>query len=211
MSIDTTFFDLLRKHRIKFRLNEPTETNRLANGEVITASLGAALWVGEVTCFQSHYSDAQEIEARLDKLQRPGEFFEAYDPRFTGPKSDPDGSLLGAASPVISGLGGDNKTLTISGLPAGYDLTAGDYLGWQYGTDPVRYALHRIEVGATASAGGITPAITVSPHIRPGVSPGAAVSLIRPRIKARLVSAEYGNARPMFTEGARFSFTQSLR
>ncbi|WP_323775954.1 hypothetical protein [Leisingera sp.] len=211
MSIDTTFFGLLRKHQIRFRLSEPVETNRLASGEVLTASLGAALWVGEITCFQAHYSVAQEIEARIDKLQRPGEFFEAYDPRFNGPKSDPDGVLLGASTPVIASLGGDNRSLTLSGLPSGYELSAGDYIGWQYGTNPVRFAVHRLATGATADGAGLTPIFEVSPHVRTGVTVGTAVNLVRPRIKARLMSPDYGNARPMFTEGARFSFTQTLR
>lgn len=211
MGTDTTFFGLLPIETSRFSLSEPVESNRLASGEVLTASLGAALWQGEVTLSRRRSDAVQEIEARIDRLLRPGEYFEAYDVRRNGPKSDEGGVILGASTPTIDTLGGDNKSLSLTGLPAGYVLSAGDYIGWNYGSSPVRTALHRLVTGATADGLGVTPSFEVAPYIRSGVSAGAGVTLVRPVIKAKLTSADYGGGAKVFTAGARFSFIQTLR
>jgi hypothetical protein len=211
MAIDTSFFDLLRLSRGSFFLNEPTEASRLGNGEMITASLGAALWRGEFTAFPQRHSAAAEIEARIAVLQRPGEFFTLYDRRACGPRSDLLGTVLGGSSPTIYTLDADNKRLTVDGLPAGYEIQSGDYIGWEYGSNPERKALHRVVTGAIADGGGRTPLFEVAPHIRTGVTVGTAVSLVRPTIKARLLSVTYGRGSGSITDGAQITFTQTLR
>ena len=208
---DTTFFAGLRVASVRWTLSEPMEVNRLGDGSVIKSSLGAALWQGEATMAPGYHANLAEVEARLAKLHRPGEFFLAYDPRHNGPRMDPGGTILGAATPTIHTLDADNKRLRVQGLPAGYDLSAGDWIGWTYGSSPTRYALHRLVTGATASGAGLTPLFEVAPHIRPGVSTGAAVVLIRPPVKAVLLDATYGAGRPLITEGGSFSLIQTLR
>lgn len=211
MAVDTTFFDLLRLSRSSFYLNEPIETNRLGNGEMFTASLGAALWRGEFTGFPLRHSASAEIEARIAVLQRPGEFFTVYDRRSCGPQLDPSGAMLSGSTPKIQSLNADNKRIKLEGLPSGYEIRSGDYIGWDYGSSPQRKALHRVVAGGVADVNGLSPLLEVTPHIRAGVAIETPVSLIRPKIKARLLSATYGRGAGGITEGARISFTQTLR
>jgi hypothetical protein len=104
------------------------------------------------------------------------------------------------------------RELRITGLPVGYVLSAGDMLGFQYGSNPVRHALHRIVVGGTASSGGLTPMLEVVPNLRPGAAAGLTVSLVRPACKARLLpDPTYGAGRQALSRGASFDFIQTLR
>ena len=208
---DTVFFGGIKKATAKLWLSDPQEVNRLADGSVLKASLGAALWQGELSLIPGYHVDQGAIEVRLAKLLRAGQTFLAYDTRYDGPAADPDGSILGVSTPTIHTLDADNRRIRIQGCPPGYQLSVGDWIGWTYGSNPVRYALHRIETDATASGAGLTPLFAVEPFIRPGVTVGAAVTLVRPPMKAVITQADYGAGRPLITEGASISFIQTLR
>ena len=208
---DTVFFGGIKKAAAKLWLSDPQEVNRLADGSVLKASLGAALWRGELSMQSARHTDQSAVEVKLAKLMRAGQTFLAYDTRYNGPAADPEGVILGSATPTIHTLDADNRRMRIQGLPAGYELSEGDLLGFIYGSNPVRYAHHKIETAATASGAGLTPLFAVEPFIRPGVTVGAAVTLVLPPIKAVMTEADYGSGRPLITEGATFSFIQTLR
>ena len=93
----------------------------------------------------------------------------------------------GTATPTLASLPTGNGEIVLAGLPAAHELTAGDLLSFKYGTAPVRYALHRVAVGGVADATGTTPALVVTPQIRPGAAIGVPVTLGRPHCKAILV------------------------
>lgn len=208
---DTTFFGSLRLTSFMMTLSDPQESNRLGDGSIIKASLGAALWMGEATLPSGPHRQQADIEVRLSRLLRAGETFLVYDPRSNGPAADPAGVILGTSTPTIHTLDGDNRSMRLQGLPAGYQLSAGDWIGWTYGASPVRYAAHRIETAAVADAAGLTPLFAVEPFIRPGVTVGTAVSLVRSPIKAVMTSAEYGGGRARVSQGPSFGFIQTLR
>lgn len=197
---------------VQFRLSEPVEVSRLADGTIIPASLGAALWRGTIRLARRQHRTAMAYEAMIALLQRPGASFLLHDPRIVGPLSDPDGVILGAAAPVIHTLDGNARQMRLGGLPVGYILSAGDMLSFSYGSSPTRYALHRLVTGAVADGAGVTPLFEVVPRIRPGAVTSAAVTLIRPYCKALLMpDPEYGGGAGFQTDGAAFGFIQTLR
>ena len=206
------FLGALRVEEVTFRLSHPQEHTRLADGTVISASLGASLWTGSIRLAQANHPRHAEMEALIGLMDQPGATFLCHDPRQIGPASDPTGSILGSAAPTIHSVAANLRELRITGLPSGYLLAAGDMLGFQYGSNPVRYALHRIVVGGTASSGGLAPLMEVVPNLRPGVVAGLTVSLIRPACKARLSpDPSYGAGRQALSRGASFDFIQTLR
>jgi len=145
-------------------------------------------------------------------MDQPGATFLCNDPRQIGPASDPTGSILGSRTVTVHSVASNLRELRLTGLPSGYVLSAGDMLGFQYGSNPVRYALHRIAVDGTASSGGLTPFIEIVPNLRPGAVAGLMVSLIRPACKARLMpEPNYGSGRQALSRGASFDFIQTLR
>jgi hypothetical protein len=206
------FLGALRVEEVTFRLSHPQEHTRLADGTVISASLGASLWKGSIRLAQANHPRHAEMEALIGLMDQPGATFLCHDPRQIGPASDRTGSILGSAVPTIHSVAANLRELRITGLPSGYVLAAGDMLGFQYGSNPVRYALHRIAVGGTAASGGLTPLLEVVPNLRPGAVTGLTVSLLRPACKARLLpDPSYGSGRQALSRGASFDFIQTLR
>lgn len=192
-------------------INTPLQIDRTSSGAPLTALLGASIWRGGFSLPPTNNrSEAARIDALLAVLNMPGASFLVYDPSKTHPAADPTGALLGSATPVISALDGtDARVLSLSGLPANYKLTGGDLIGWQYGSSPTRYALHRIVSDVTATALGVAAGLEVVPPIQPGVVTSTPVTLIKPVIKARLEpNPGYGVQRPVVSEGAQFSFFQ---
>ena len=206
------FLGALRVEEVTFRLSHPQEHTRLGDGTVISASLGASLWTGTIRLAQANHPRHAQMEALIALTDQPGATFLCHDPRYVGPASDPSGSLLASRTVTIHSVASNTREMRLTGLPSGYVLSAGDMLGFQYGSNPVRYALHRIVVGGIASSGGLTPLMEVVPNLRPGAVAGLTVSLIRPACKARLLpEPTYGAGRQALSRGASFDFIQTLR
>jgi len=205
------FMQMLRIQSARLWVPDAVVSEATEGGEIFTASRGPRLWQAEFTLAPGAHADIDFDEARLSLLTMPGASFFAYDPRRTGPRDDPDGTILGANAPTISSVA--YRDIGISGLPAGYVLRRGDYIGWSYGTSPIRYALHRAVSTATASGAGVISAIEVVPPVRPGLTVGTAVSLRRPVCKMVVQpgSVSVGVGSGMISAGATFRATQTLR
>lgn len=194
-----------------FELRVPRGQSRLAGGQIIPFALGASFWTGTMQLVPAYHQQAGEWETDLMTLARPGQVFEVYDARFDGPAGDPGGVILGAAEPVIHELDPDNRHMRLSGLPGGYVLMKGDYLGWSYGPENSRRALHRIKEDVVASGGGLTPQFAVEPFIAPGAAPGLPVRLVRPTCRALIVEPRFGRAQGYVTEGAVVEWQEATR
>ena len=88
---------------------------------------------------------------------------------------DPGGSVLGSATVTIASISGRQMSLT--GLPAGYQLKWGDLFSVNYGTNPVRRALFEINEDITANGAGTTGNFEVTP---PPKSPRSGTDVIAP-------------------------------
>lgn len=207
------FWNKLTIASMRLSINEAQQIDRTAGGTILKASVGDALWQGEATLSPStQLASATEIEALVSVLGRAGASFLLYDTMRPHPASDPDGTILSGASPVIAAMESNNREISLLGLPSGYVLTAGDMIGWTYGSSPTRYALHRLVTGVTANVNGGTGLFEVTPFIAPGVSVGASVTLSRPVMKAVLQpNPTYGQRRPVVIPGASFGFSQTMR
>lgn len=204
-----SFYSDLKIASQEFRLNVPKQISRSRGGIAIPSLIGFPYWLGSAQVPPAYHVDAGATEVALMRLDRPGQAFEVFDKRYNGPQADPGGALLGSASPVLAGVASGNGAIQISGLPGGYVLTVGDYVGWQNADGTL--ALHRAAQGATASSGGVTPAFEVEPLVRPGTATGAALTLVRPTCRAIVTDTDYGRGRPVITEGATFQWQEANR
>lgn len=210
------FFDKLTVTEFRLSLAEPLREARLGDGTVLRASAGEALWRGSMTLAVAPHVDAAAAEALLALAVRPGSSVFIYDPRKRGPASDPEGTALSSSTVLLAAVSTDRREVALSGLPASFVVSPGDMLGFAYGSDPTRYAMHRVVTGCTASAAGTTVGdpCEVIPAVRAGFSistPTTAVTLVRPAFKAVLSSLEYGSGQGRMTSGAAVSFVQTLR
>lgn len=207
------FFDWLPVASISMDCPETVELSRTEDGDVLTADRGARLWQGTVTLGRLTADEAARAETIIDVLRSSAASFLAYDLRRPAPAWDPTGAILGAASVTLHTLAANNREARLQGLPAGYRLTVGDRLAFDYGSSPVRRALHRVVNTVVAAADGVTPTFELVPPIRPGAVVGAAVLLKKPSCYARLVpgSVEIGATRRQISEGTTFRYLQKLR
>ena len=206
----TQFFNLLPIADIMFDAPEQMQESQTGKGEKMSFELAPQLWVGDVKFGAMTVTESAQVSGLLDILRPAGRTFFAYDPRRRFPLTDPTGSILGASAPVIASLP-NAREMTISGLPAGYVLSIGDYLAFDYGT-PARRALHQLVQGVVANGAGLTPVFEVSPMVRPGAAVAAPVTLIRASCKAVLVkgSVSKGTSKSGISRDMAFRFEQTL-
>lgn len=207
------FDDLLPIGAQKFDLSESVEVNETAGGEILPSSYGPRLWQGPISVVTHTILNADDVVARAELMREAGAAF-LLSPRHRAyPQNDPAGALLGASTPTISALNVNNRDIGIAGLPAGYVLRRGDFLSFEYGSAPIRYALHRIVSTTTANGSGVISSIELSPLIRPSVLVGAAIKLIKPMCKVKMVpgtfEAQEHSYRPR--NGFSFQWRQTLR
>lgn len=191
---------------------ENVVTDMNGRGEWLTDDVAPMLWRGEVTLGRMLSAEAAHASVMMDLIRPAGALFWAYDLRRPTPAADPGGVMLGTATPVVAGLPAQGRDLRLSGLPAGYVLRRGDYLGWSY--DGGRQALHRIATDQViADANGLTPIFEVTTLILPGLVLATPVQLIRPAVPMMREpgAISTGQARAQITEGFTFRFAQTLQ
>ncbi|PQA72230.1 hypothetical protein [Brucella oryzae] len=204
------FADKLPIETVKWRLAFQQETTGLGSGEVITADLAPPRWEGDVTLGKMRHEQAASIQALIESLGGALSSFYLYAPQKAFPVKDPTGSIMGGSTPAIASVGANNKSLSVSGLPAGYQLSVGDLFAFDYGENPVRRNMHRLVEGVTATGGGTTSVVEVAPPFRPGVAVGLSLTFIKPAIKVKILPGSFdeGAAKDLFTDGMAFSVYQ---
>lgn len=153
-------------------------------GRIQVAELGPAVWTMRYETVPLAEANGAAWEAWLSSLRGGRRLFKAWHPYrryglaypngYTGLTRAIGGAFTGAATLISLGVGRD--AATIAGLPAGYQVTPGDMISWDYLTDSRE--LRRAVEPATASAGGIAT-VTIEPVARPGPPINAAVDLAR--------------------------------
>src|SRR5690606_16055831 len=110
-------------------------------------------------------------------------------------------------------VGENNKSLSLSGLPAGYVLTIGDKGQIVYSSSPTRNFFFEVSETVAADGDGLTPEFEVFPHLPPGLTTGLSVTLIKPACRGFIMPGTFnpGTARGMITTGAGFTFMERRR
>lgn len=207
----SAFFEGLRIMRASFDLPNNQLITRSAGGDVMRAELGARLWRAQLDLVPQTHQGAEEIRAKMHLLRQPSASLIIRPSPCFAPACDPDGSIIASSTVLLASVNANLRDITLSGLPAAYAITAGDYLSYTYGTDPVRYGFHQAVSSATANGSGVTGAFEVIPPIRPGYSIGATVRLMKPWMKAVLVESSTGAAGVAVTDGISLTLQQTLR
>jgi hypothetical protein len=148
--------------------------------------LRSPLWRMKADCSALTLGQLRRLQALVGGLGGSVGSFYAWNPAAQYPAADPDGSALGSSEVKISGLGSTVKDLALKGLPAGYVLTAGDMLAFDYGS--TSRALHQVVTDTvTADEDGVTPTFEIHPPRRQGAAINDVVSLKRPAAEMRII------------------------
>lgn len=184
------FSELLRASDMTFDPDEAITYSETGGGEILTAELGEALWGGGVTLVPRKFLNNPGLSAKINALRRAGSSFLIGHPFARYPQADPTGQMLRGATPTVAALVGNRRELSIAGLPAWYQITAGDHLAIRFGASGAQRAYFEVVTGAPAVSGVAGP-IEVGPLLPFGVQVGDAVELIRPALKAVMVPNSY--------------------
>lgn len=206
------FFNHIPIASASFGLGEAMEYAETVGGEILTAELGNRLWKAEITVAPNRYAPVEQVKARLNVLRYPGRSLLVHSMPLVAPQYDPDGSILGASTVRLANVYSNNREIRLSGLPNGYILQYGDFIGWQYGSNPTRYALHQVANKVTA-AGGIADRVEVTPFIESGWVANQTVTLIKPVMKAIVIpgSTDVGSFGAQIADGVKFTVYQTFR
>lgn len=178
--------DLLHLESAPWNLARNDTYSTLGSGEFIVSELAPPLWEAECRSVPLTHAAAEQIAAVLRALDGSSQAFYLYNPKMRYPQADPDGTTLGSSSVVVNTINANRKALTISGLPAAYVITVGDYLQIDYASSARRALLQVVET-VTANGSGVTPEFEVRPHIRSGITTTLAVVLKNPSAKVKIV------------------------
>lgn len=96
------FNDLLKVADAEWRISEPAQVSRLADGSILRSSIGAALWQGTFRLAPMSHNDSSEISARLSLLMRPGASFLVCPPSKLWPERDFGAVTLRRSGVVVS-------------------------------------------------------------------------------------------------------------
>ena len=207
----SAFFEGLRIMRASFDLPTNQLITRSAGGDVMGAELGARLWRVQLDLVPQTHQGAEQIRAKMHLLRQSSASLIIRPSPCFAPAYDPTGSIIASSTVLLNTVQSNLRDIRLGGLPAGYTLTAGDYLSFTYGTNPTRYAFHQVVSGAVAGGGGVTPDFEVIPPIRPGYAIGTTVRLNKPWMKAVLVESSTGAAGVAVTDGISLTLQQTLR
>lgn len=181
MTVSFPLTDLMDKIQdIRWSLFERQELSRSAAGITYGRSLGSALWRGEWTAKPMLHDDAVSFEAYLHTLDGVMRTFYGGDVRKRFPRMYPTGAFDESGAAIAS-LGTNGRSLSIDGLPAGFVISRGDYLAFNYGSSPTNRALHQASETVTCDGSGVSPEFEVRPHIRAGAAINDVVTFKNPR------------------------------
>ncbi|MUO83990.1 hypothetical protein [Agrobacterium vitis] len=157
------------------------EQSRTAGGVTYTKDLGSPLWSAAYQTKQLKPNDLDAWRARIEALEGGLQYFRGYSLSRSRPIAYPTGAPVPDNGVVLSAIGGDNKSVTLSGLGAGYLVSVGDMI------QIAGSGLYRVVEGAVANGAGVAGAFEVRPHLWPGTAAGSAVTLLRPSCTMMIV------------------------
>ncbi|MBY6141119.1 hypothetical protein KUV26_16910 [Leisingera daeponensis] len=169
-------FDLCKISDAAFWPLHRQELSRTAGGATQAKDLGSALWRASFTTAPARLADAAAIEAALISLNGSAGSFLAHDVRRPFPAAHPGG--FGGTVSISALYAGDAFAVQLTTPEGGLTLSAGDYIGFEYGARPSR-ALHMVQETKSLTAPGAVRKFLVWPAIRPGALVGAAVTVNR--------------------------------
>ena len=208
------FFTDLGTVSVSFDLSDALETNENGGGEIFTSAYGPRLWYGDIEVRPHPHVEMDAVMVEIDALfEADASFFVSIGDR-EGTIADLDGSAYGAATPAIAGFNGSTmRELDLSGLPANYVISKGDYLSFEYSSSPTRYAFHRVTSGGTANGSGALNGIDVQPRLRTGIATSDPVSMAPAFLKAKAIPGSKLPPRrnAVISTGPSFSWRQTLR
>lgn len=192
-----------------FELLWRQEQSRQASGRTRVKDFGSPLWRASYISRTLSPNELDYWRARLDALENGLLTFTGYSLSRCFPIAYPKGSwptgdAFDGVSATIHTLGGNNKSLRVTDLPAGFQFSIGDMI--QITTATSKNYLFRLNEVALADGAGLTAAFEVRPHFPVGLSVGDTVSVKRPSVPMVIMPDSISSAADAWTGRGTISF-----
>ncbi len=180
------FCDTLRVNRVRLGLRRNDEQSGSGDGRFWSAELARPLWTADISLADRPERLARDLEAKINGLDGTRGTFLFADPTYKGPAS---GVTTGLGSVTVSSIRADRGAIGLTGLPAGFVASAGDYLSINFGSGRVYFGA--LAEGGTANGSGVLASREIRPYLPMTITTGATVELVRPRFKAIIPPSGY--------------------
>lgn len=190
-------------------LDRRQELSRDAAGGTYAKDLGGPLWRGSYRSFPLRRDAADALMADFETLRGAALPFFAHPAERPRPASSPDPAGPALAGVTVRAISAERDRMQFAGLPAGFVLSAGDFLSI---TTAAGVEFLRLARGITANGLGDTASVETAQTLRPSIATGQAVALVDPLVEMRLDPKSLTRDRPAlgwFTVG--FSCSQIVR
>jgi hypothetical protein len=164
---------------VGFDLAWRQEHSTQASGRVLVKNMGQPLWTMRAASKVMTPNNLDLWRAKLTALENGLVTFLGYPLSRTYPIKYPNGSwptggAFSGTTANLASINANRKAITLSALPAGFELSVGDFISIGGNAD-----LHQVMEGAIAAA-GTTTEFEIRPSLWPSRATGAAVSVYRP-------------------------------
>lgn len=173
----------------RFEIGRADLVSPEVSGRIGSVSVGFPLWQARYTFKDVSEEAADEWRAFVSVLRGPQRTFYGRDLTRPLPKKYPNGfaGMTRAGGGAFAGaatswsVNGTRDGLTVNGLPAGFQLSVGDYgmFRWVTGGQQRRALIRAVEAG-TASGAGVLTGLTFEPALPTVVPAGAVFDLLNP-------------------------------
>jgi hypothetical protein len=173
-----------------FALRWRQEQSTQASGRILVKDMGMPLWTLRAVTKVLSPNNLDAWRAKLASLENGLQAFWGYSMSRCYPIAYPHGTWpTGAAFNGAAALGSINanrKAITLSGLPAGFVLSVGDYVS-------IAGDVHQVMEPATAAVDGATAEFEIRPHVWPGVATPKTVLVKQPACLMVIVPGSVGS------------------
>lgn len=208
------FADILLYSEVNFWLDDQQDFSGDGNGNYYATDLIPRLWRGNIKIADDlTHADAAQVQALIEALDGAMGTFYLYDPRLLYPIDDPKGAVIRpwSQTPTITAVR-NNKEIKAGDLPPSYLLQKGDRIAFNYGSNPVHRAYHRIVSGSRSDAAGNSNWLELRPPLRDADIIGKTLMIEKPSPLWCIPPGQYkaGAGRRTLSAGGSFQIQQVI-
>jgi hypothetical protein len=206
--------DIVGWEEVEFDPVAVKDTERMEGRRTETVRHGATWWKARYRTGFLDFRDFGRMDAFMMKVDGDGDLFRAYDVFRPRPMAHDNGQPLSGTKAGGGAFNGtatlsaitNSRTVTVSGLPAGFELRDGDYV--EFRMSATKLSLHRVGADAVANGSGV---VTLS--IRYGLdtqnfTTAAIVNFEKPSCLMELDAGSYDGKKARRTRRPSFAATE---
>lgn len=209
----SVFSDKLRLQNMRLRLDNPQDFNFSGGGQIYVAELSPPIWVGEARVGILTAAQAADLQAMFEVLDGSLNSFYLSHPLYPYPSTDYFGAVLEAHGTTIkiNSIEANMQEISIKDAPPGFVFPAGAYFHFDFGSNPVHRAFHRLVGTVTADAFGVTPNVQIRPHLQGGAA-NTVLEFKKPALEAKIIPSSFseGEVEMVIVSGMSFQFRQVI-